>query len=321
MNTAPPRRQRPPLLLLLLLLLLLAAPAPLTAQPGPAPDPVAPPAAEEVVFSFAVTADMREFAGPRYQSSHYFLGACQALKRVGGGAFMVTPGDFSPPQQALTTIHKVLGEDYLWYPVPGNHETESPRAMQWLRRWGSGEIPHLVRRGPPGGESTTYSIEYANAHLVMLNQYYTRGSDAAGDGDITPLLFRWLEADLSATKQPFIFIFGHEPLLSIPDWDSGRQRHRGDNLDAHPGRIRHFQDLLRRHRVSAYICGHTHNFSAARINGFWQVDAGHARGSGDRGAPSTFLKILVGNEHCWVEAYRDDANGGPYRIAHRIRLD
>jgi hypothetical protein len=30
--------------------------------------------------------------------------------------------------------------------------------------------------------------------------------------------------------------------------------------------------------VTAYICGHTHNASIAKINGLWQFDAGHARG-------------------------------------------
>jgi len=275
---------------------------------------------KDAVFSFDVTADMREFAGPEYQSSQYFMGTCEAIRQVGKGAFMVSPGDIDPPQYVSDTIKKVLGKQYLWYPVVGNHEAETREDMEWLRNWGSGRIPNLVRRGPENCEETTYSVDYKNAHFVILNQYYDGELDTGTNGDICEPLYQWLKNDLEANTKPFIFVFGHEPMVSIPDADNGRHRHKGDNLDEHPQNNHRFQVLLRKHNVTAYINGHTHDFSFAKINGLWQLDAGHCRGKGDRGAQSTFLKVWVGRRNCWAEVYRDDANGGLYSLTRTITL-
>jgi hypothetical protein len=73
-----------------------------------------------------------------------------------------------------------------------------------------------------------------------------------------------------------------------------------------------FWDLLVAEGVTAYICGHTHNYSAVRIDengviggdGVWQIDAGHARGVGDIGAPSTFVRITVDGGYVTYQTYR-----------------
>ncbi len=275
----------------------------------------------EAAFSFIVVADIRQFAEPQYKSSQYFLGACESIREIGKGSFMVSPGDIDPPQYVFETVREVLGEEYLWYPVVGNHEAETPEDMAWLRDWGRNEIPNLVRRGPKNGEETTYSFDYGSAHLVVINQYYDGKSDIGADGDICEALYSWLEKDLTANSKPFVFVFGHEPIISIPDFDNGRYRHKRDNLDAHPENNHRFQKLLRKHKVTAYICGHTHNFSFAKINDIWQLDAGHGRGIGDKGARSTFLRFSVGNNTCWAEVYRNSGNGGPYSLTHTIVLD
>lgn len=279
------------------------------------------PMERDAVFSFIVTADMRWFAGSEYQSSQYFLGTCEAIREFGKGSFMISPGDIDPPQHVFDTIKKILGEDYLWYPVVGNHEAETPEDMAWLRDWGKKRIPNLVLKGPENGKETMYSFDFKNAHFVVINQYYDGNSDTGTDGDISTPLFNWLANDLAANSKPFVFVFGHEPFVSIPDVDNGRHRHKGDSLDAHPKNSHRFWKLLRRYRVTAFVCGHTHNFSFSKINGLWQLDAGHSRGIGDTGAPSTFLKILVGEKTCWVEVYRDDSNGGPYALTQTIVLD
>jgi len=272
----------------------------------------------KVLFSFEVAADMREFAGPGYQSSEYFVGTCEAIRDVGKGAFMVSPGDIDPPANVYSTISKVLGSDYIWYPVVGNHEAETPEDMAWLREWGSGDIPYLVRRGPANCEETTYSFDYDNSHFVVINQYFDGKSDVGTNGDICEALFEWLKADLEENQKEMVFVFGHEPIVSIPDADNGRHRHKGDNLDAHPKNSFRFQKLLRDKGVTAYICGHTHDFSYSKINGLWQLDAGHCRGAGDKGARSTFLKIWVGKKHCWVDVYRDNGNGGRYSLRRTV---
>ncbi len=272
-------------------------------------------------YAFIVTADMRQYAGPEYESSQYFQGTCEAIRSVGKGAFMVSPGDIDPPWNVRYTLDKILGTDYLWYPVVGNHESETPADMAWLRDWGQGAIPNLVQKGPPNGEETTYSFDYQNAHFVVLNQYYDGKSDIGTNGDVTDPLYQWLTADLEANTKPLTFIFGHEPVVSIPDADNGRQRHKDDCLNAYPQNNHRFCALLVEHDVTAFFCGHTHDYSAALINGLWQIDAGHSRGLGDKGARSTFLRVRVSGDNVSVDVYRDDASGGPYQLTRTVVLD
>ena len=40
-----------------------------------------------------------------------------------------------------------------------------------------------------------------------------------------------------------------------------------------------------------------------------QLDTGHARAKGDKGAPSTFIKVTVGGGHARYEHHRADSNG------------
>jgi hypothetical protein len=271
-------------------------------------------------FTFAVTADMRYFSGPSYHTSQYFRGACEAIAGAGSGAFMVIPGDIDPTTDVNWTITQTLGITYTWYPVVGNHELPNagyepyPGAnMDWLRAHDYG----TVNPGPSGCPQTTYSFNYENAHLVMLNEYCDAGSDTVTDGDMPDHLYSWLVNDLDNTDKTLIFVFGHEPAYPQPDADNGRVRHLGDSLDQNPANRDRFWDLLRSRDVVAYICGHTHNFSAAMIDGVWQLDAGHARGLGDTGAQSTFILVHVDGSIVTFEAYRDDASGGPYTLAHR----
>ena len=273
-------------------------------------------------FSFDVTADMRFFTLPVYAGSDYFPGVCAALRDLGPGAFMVSPGDIDPPQQVRATLDEILGEDYVWYPVVGNHEGDKPQDMPYLRRYnrGGNALPGIVRCGPPGAVETCYSFDYQNAHFVALNEYYDGTGDMVGDGDVTAPLYEWLAADLEANDKPFVFVFGHEPTVVVPDMDNGRVRHRGGSLDKYPVHNHRFWSLLRRYGVVAYFNGHTHNTSVAKINGVWQIDCGHARGMGDPGAPSTFVKVYVHPDAVYCKVYRDDGRGGQYKLRHSERL-
>lgn len=276
-------------------------------------------------FTFAVTADMREFSGPgQYDTQQYFRGACKAIAAVGRGALMVSPGDIDPPAGVKWTIEQYIGQDYLWYPVVGNHEIETAADMEWLRAYdydpNGSDPPNIVSTGPPRCPETTYSFDYGNAHFVVLNEYCDDVSDTHTDGDVVDVLYNWLVADLNATDKTHVFVFGHEPAYPQPDANNGRLRHLGDSLDGHPVNRDRFWDLLESKGVTAYVCGHTHNYSAVKIDSVWQLDAGHARGQGDPDAPSTFILIHVNGGIVTFETYRDDASGGPYTLMHRGTL-
>jgi hypothetical protein len=275
---------------------------------------------ESVPFSFVVTADMRYFAGPGYyDTSQYFRGAMEAIAAVGGGAFMISPGDIDPPGNVLWTIRQTMGVTYTWYPVIGNHElpeegqeSEYGANLAWLNSYDYGE----VNAGPSGCPTTTYSFDHGNAHFVVLNEYCDSNGDGVTSGDVTDHVYEWLVNDLENTAQEHVFVFGHEPAYPQPDADNGRLRHVGDSLDQYPERRNRFWGLLKEKGVVAYICGHTHNYSAVRIEGVWQLDAGHARGIGDTRAQSTFAVIEVGEGVVRYEVYRDDSSGGSYTRQH-----
>ncbi len=276
--------------------------------------------AEDDPFTFAITADMRWYAGPgAYDTPQYFRGAVEAIAGLGDTAFMVSPGDIDPPSGVLWTITHALGVTYTWYPVVGNHELPLQGSepytganMVWLRGYDYG----VVNPGPSGCPTTTYSFDYQNAHFVMLNEYCDISGDTITDGDVPDHLYDWLAADLSATHQVHVFVFGHEPAYPQPDADNGRLRHLGDSLDQYPAHRDRFWNLLKDAGVVAYICGHTHNYSAVNVDGVWQLDVGHARGLGDTGARSTFMLIHVRSAMVTFETYRDDAGGGPYTLMH-----
>jgi hypothetical protein len=255
---------------------------------------------------FIVAADMRNFAADGEWSKN-FSGACEAVKKVGAGSFMISPGDLDvrPPSAVRDMIDQTIGEDYPWYPVLGNHDPESPSSMEYLREY-STTLPNVVNRGPKGCEETTFSFDYGNAHFVVLNQYFDGVRDWGLKGEIVPELLEWLEADLTATTKKHIFVFGHEPLIP-----------QGDSLDEDPENAFALHQLLMKHGVDAYVCGHTHNTSYAKINGLWQLDAGHARGLEENSYADQMYEAIdnaikegrkrgVGEGNSLRQLYRDD---------------
>jgi hypothetical protein len=272
-------------------------------------------------FAFIAAGDMRGFVGPAPAGKRYFDGVCEAVKATGPSAFMISPGDCSPPGPIRSTLDRYLGTNYLWDPVAGNHDAEKPENMAWFRNWAEAGIPHLARRGPPGAEDTIYSFDFGNCHFIALNEYYNGRSDAVGKGDVPDPALAWLKDDLAATHQRLIWVFGHKPIESVPDMDTGQTGHTGESVTTNAAHLRLFLQLLQEHHVRAYICGHTHKTSVAKVKGLWQADSGHSRGGGDQATPSTFLRFRISGLRAWVDVYRADANGKHYQVRKTVELD
>jgi hypothetical protein len=278
---------------------------------------VGAPPEQEYSFSFFVAGDMRKWAGPDYRDPGYFLSALEAMRSVGPGAFIILPGDLDPATRfAREAVTTTLGAAYPFYPVIGNHDAAKSETMTYIRGLNAGgtKLPNVVRKGPPRCEETMYAFDWSDAHIVILNEYFDGKSDTGADGDVSDVTFAWLGEDLSSTTKPFIFVVGHVPAYVFPDMASGRMRHEGGGLEANPAHRDRFWKLLKDRHVTAYFCGHTHNASAKKVDGVWQLDTGVARGKGDTGAPSTFVKITVGASDCRYEYYRADANGLNYKV-------
>ncbi len=278
-----------------------------TASPTDAPLPA---------FAFAVAGDVRLYAGPRMHRPELFRGAVEGIAAYGATAFLISPGDMDPPESARWTIDQILGPEYAWIPVVGNHELpgqgeedEWGENLRWIQAY---PLPFPVKPGPPECQNTTFSFDYQQAHFVVLNVYCGTGGPAATTGDIPDLLYNWLAADLAAASQPLIFVIGHEPAYPQPDEQTGQTRYLGEALDAYPANRDRFWALLASRGVTAYICGHTHLYSAAQIDGVWQIEAGHARGEADQIAPSTFLIFEIQGERVRLLPFRAEI-GQPYR--------
>jgi hypothetical protein len=267
-------------------------------------------------FSFAIASDMRSYTGSgTYDTPSYFRGVTEEIAEIGTTSFMVSPGDLDHPSNVAWTIENYIGDDYPWYPVVGNHDINW-HSLSWLIEYDYGN----VNPGPSACPNTTYSFDYENAHFVMLNEYCNRSGVRSTDGDVSDHLYNWLAADLDATDQEHIFVFGHEPAFPQPDPETGIERHIGDSLDAYPGRRDRFWRLLDDYDVVFYGCGHTHAFNLVQIDGVWQLDAGHASGLGYPDSRSSYIVVTVNGRHISYQVYRDDGDGGAYHQDQRGTL-
>ncbi len=245
-------------------------------------------------FSFIISSDQREHATPEFRTHEYTLGGYEAINKMGKGAFMIVLGDLDPPMATRDLIATVLGRDYLWYPVIGNHDLEVEANTEFIRSMihGTNGHPCVLRKGPDGCEETTYSFDWNDVHFVILNVYYNGKSDRGNDGDIVPELLAWLDNDLKENTKKRVLVFGHEPIYPFLDMDNGTVRHLSDALDKYPDNALKFHRLLAKHQVTAYFSGHTHTASYANLNGLWLINSGHIYGQEDRYTPEKLFSVL-----------------------------
>lgn len=273
-----------------------------------------PTSTSEPGFSFVVTSDMSHYSAQEYINyPNFFAGLLAYVKQFGPGDFMVSTGDVIPAEGTGWTIDQVLGEDYPWFPLPGNHdfgaaEINFLQSYDLESQFDDGTMN--LNEGPEPCPRTTYSFDYLNAHFVALNVYCNEEAPWGIDGNISDTIYEWLAADLAETDKKHIFVFGHEPAFPQPDAQTGDNRHLNDSLDQYPEARDRFWQLLGDHDVVAYINGHTHGYSAVNIDGVWQMDAGQAMGVRAAPSPGTFLIIVVEGDRILLRTYRGEEGPG-----------
>ena len=275
---------------------------------------------KENEFSFVLLADTRDYTGDNID---YFRGACESIKETGGTPFIISPGDIDPPDSTYYTIQKYIGEDVVWYPVVGNHETETPSDMEWMRAHNKNgnSLANIVNLGPESCKETNYSFDYKNTHFVILNIYSSDTCDNCTHGEINDFLYAWLKDDLQKTKKENIIVIGHEPAYPMPDMETTRLRHAGDCLNQVPATRDRFVKLLQDNKVIAYVVGHTHNYSIVKIHDLWHIDVGHARGIEDMGARSTFIRLTVNGSNINFDTYRLNYDTHKYEVFDKGSLN
>jgi predicted phosphodiesterase len=187
--------------------------------------------------------------------------------------FLIAVGDFSPLAEAYPYYYAswgfevradVLPENQNLYFVMGNHDAP-PSGDAFFRL---NIAPYFPNNGPFGApQGTIFSFDVENTHLVFTNQYHGYAA-----GGYTAEQRNWIDADLNASRQPFKFVFGHEPAFPL-------DRHVGDSLDIDPVMRDAFWAVLADNDVQAYFCGHTHHLSVVKSKGVYQIDTGEATSS------------------------------------------
>ena len=272
-----------------------------------------------------VTSDMSHYSAPEYYDyPNFFAALLRSVVDYGPGDFMISLGDVIPAEGTSWTIDQVLGSDYPWFPIPGNHDF-GKNELDFFENYqydiNGDKEPNIINWGPDSCPRTTYSFDYQNAHFVALNVYCNEESPWGIDGSITDTLYDWLAEDLEQANKQHIFVFGHEPAYPRPDVDTGEMRHLGDSLDQYPQDRDRFWQLLQDHNVLAYLHGHTHGYHAEKIDGIWQLDAGQSMGVRAAPSPGTFLIIEVDGEQVTLRTYRgEDGPGFSFLLRDEIIL-
>lgn len=270
-------------------------------------------------FSFAVIGDSRgKYEGvndPVLGTLASHLAANQKAVR-----FVVFPGDMingrrknlGRMRREFAHWKEVMAPVYdsphmLWpklWPLPGNHEMQHPEGMQGYRE----AFPDVYMNGPEHERGLTYSFDHGNAHfaLVATDRWLIGDPDDPGDDRKDWYSVRsldWLRKDLAAARARgvrHIFVFGHAPAFPVTDahLDDGLPKVgvlKGGRKPSRAGlRERDaFWNILKEHRVAAYIHAHAHVYGRQSVGGVYQI------ASGGGGAPLFGLNPCQGSNPSW----------------------
>ncbi len=276
----------------------------------------------EKVWAFAVVTDPEPHTAPadkkavapftddlRYLKDTFVTKATPERPRP---ELVIVPGDIAPIDVTARAFKEVLGEEMPWLPVPGNHDQSRSEASQMSSILAGYEKLGL-KWGPAGPSGLQYCFTYRNALFVGLNIYWNgklaAGSEIAGSR-LTEEGLKWVKSTLAGSAARYKIVYGHRPA-----WPLG-SRHPKDALATSPELRDRFWKALAEGGCQLYLCGHTHNYSTIKIEGVWQLDVGHARGTADTGAPSTFVKITVWKKGAVsYQTYRQNLSSGTYESA------
>lgn len=181
----------------------------------------------------------------------------------------------------------------------GNHEAVTADPLKPRSRCGNHLAPYSTEmenfevfrevlgdmiegaRGPEQDLGLTYSFDMGNCHFAVLAAYTMYYHSAFSNETI-----EWLDRDLGNAKAAGlkIFVVSHPPAFPGGGhlWDSlsfFSPTYNCDNYDGRFGIDRRkerdrFWNILKKHGVVAYLCGHEHNIQVQEVEGVWHVVSG-----------------------------------------------
>ena len=169
------------------------------------------------------------------------------------------------------------------YPVPGNHEYDSPGAAGYYRYFGA-------RAGDP--TKGYYSFDLGNWHVVALNTNSNCTTISCAEGSAQE---RWLRADLAANRKKCVVATMHHPRYS-----SGR--HGGYSS------VRHLWKTLHDGGADLVLSGHDHHYERlAPLDGLGRKASGGTRsfivGTGGKSLYVTDRQAISSSERYITNRY------------------
>jgi hypothetical protein len=234
-----------------------ATPVPPTATPAPSPTPAFKP------LTFGVVGDIRT-AGPKPpQVAYQILDRLktdnpQAIILVGD---IINAGNSAPVvREQWNNVNQAIAElaPGTILPTVGNHETNG---IAGVLPYFNEAFPALPANGPEKYKGLTYSYDAGSVHFVSLTSEHPSQFHYIGDQ------LDWLEKDLKANRQPYTFVFSHDPAFPVGP-------HTGSSLDAYPKDRDKLWKLMQTYKVSAFICGHEHLYNRSQQGGLTQLVIG-----------------------------------------------
>lgn len=234
-----------------------ATPVPPTATPAPSPTPTFKP------LTFAVLGDIRT-AGPKPpQVAYQILDRLkadnpQAILLVGD---IINAGTTAPVvREQWNNVNLAIAElaPGTILPTVGNHETNG---IAGVLPYFTEAFPALPTNGPAKYKGMTYAYDSGSVHFVSLTSEHPTQFHYIGDQ------LDWLEQDLKANRQPYTFVFSHDPAFPVGP-------HTGSSLDAYPKDRDRLWKLMQTYKVTAFICGHEHLYNRSQQGGLTQLVIG-----------------------------------------------
>jgi len=252
---------------------------------------------------FAIGGDSRTYYSE-------FNSTLQFLKKYKNDLdFVVYVGDMDSVKINKEDYHDVQLAGLPSYWCMGNHEFDPGPGETYIRDL----YPSLSNTVNlfNDGRNSTYSFEYNNVHVVILDVY---SENRNGNVPCGSAQYNWLKDDLSSVgKNKKIFVVAHEPAYP-------KHRHVGDSLDQYPGDRDALWKLLDEHSVEAFFCGHTHYYSVDddHLN-VTQIDVGNMRWAGDEN--STVVLVAVNDTNSVVSVYSSDREGEEFNLVDKFVVE
>uniref|UniRef100_A0A8U7NXY9 Tartrate-resistant acid phosphatase type 5 n=1 Tax=Corvus moneduloides TaxID=1196302 RepID=A0A8U7NXY9_CORMO len=197
-----------------------------------------------------------------------------------------------------------------WYVMAGNHDhagnvTAQLRYSHHSPRWHFPHPYYSLRLHIPGSNASARLLVLDTVLLCGHTDDFGLGDVPAGPRDAAAAgaHLAWLRAQLEAAAgDRFVLVAGHYPVWSVAK--------HGPT----PCLVRLLRPLLRRHRVTAYLCGHDHNLQVSPgVGGVGYVLSGAGNFMEDSPGGFAHLRLEPGA----VTVTFLEATG---RVLHRVTL-